>query len=70
MNFWKEHDSFQMILVVLTFLVDSTPISQICTFCKGLAHIVGNCPYKSNQVSIFVTEPIFGTTQPTLLVSS
>jgi hypothetical protein len=27
------------------FTVDSTPTSQICTFCRGLAHIVENCPY-------------------------
>jgi hypothetical protein len=53
-----------------TFTIDSTPTSQIYTFCKGLTHIVENCPYRSSQVSIFVIEPNFDTIQPAILVSS
>jgi hypothetical protein len=67
MNFCGEHDSHQMISVMPTFTIDSTPINQICIFCKGLAHLVGYYPYRSNQVLIFVIEPIFGTTQPIIL---
>jgi hypothetical protein len=52
------------------FTIDSTPTSQIYTFCKGLTHVVENCPYKSNHVPIFVIEPNFDTTQPVILVSS
>jgi hypothetical protein len=29
-----------------TFTIDSTPNSQICSFCRGLRHVVGNCLYK------------------------
>jgi hypothetical protein len=65
-----EHDSCQMILVMLTFTIDSTPTSQICTFCRGLTHVVENCPYKSNQVPTFVTKSIFGTTQLAISISS
>jgi hypothetical protein len=55
---------------MLTFIDNSTPTSQICIFCRGFAHVVENCPHKSNHISIFVTESIFDTTQPTILVSS
>jgi len=51
---------------MLNFIINSTPTSQIYTFVEVPAHIVGNCPYKFNQVSI---ELIFGTTQPTISVS-
>jgi hypothetical protein len=47
-----------------TFTIDSLPTSQIYTFCRGPAHIVGNYPYRSNQILIF------GTTQPVNSVSS
>jgi hypothetical protein len=41
-----------------TFTIDSTLTSQIYIFCKSLTHIVENCPYRSNQVMIFVIELI------------
>jgi hypothetical protein len=55
---------------MFVFIIDSTPISQICTFCKGHPHVVGNCPYRSNQVSIFMTKSIFSTTQPMISINS
>ncbi len=45
MNLCEEHDLHKTILEMPAFTVDSTPTSQICTFCRGLAHIVENCPY-------------------------
>jgi hypothetical protein len=48
MKLCREHDSCQMILIMLTFIIDSTPTSQIYTFWKGFAHVVGNCPYIFN----------------------
>jgi len=59
-----------MILVMLTFIIDSTPTSQICTFRRGPTHIVENFPYKSNQIPTFMTEPIFGTTQLVISINS
>jgi hypothetical protein len=50
--------------------VDSTPISRICNFIKGLTHVVENCPYWSNQLRIFVIESIFDTTQLAISISS
>jgi hypothetical protein len=70
MNLCKEHDVCQTILVMLTFTIDSTPTSQICTFCRGPTHVVENCPYKSNQVPTFVTKSIFCTTQLAISISS
>ncbi len=70
MNLCGEHDSCQTILIMPTFTVDSKHVNQICTFCRGRTHVVENHPYKSSQISIFVTNPIFGTTQPTISVNS
>jgi hypothetical protein len=70
MNLCKEHDPRKMILVMLIFIINSMPTSQIYTFCKGSTHVVVNCPHKSNQVPIFVIESIFGTTQPAISISS
>jgi hypothetical protein len=36
MNLCMEHDSHQTILIMSTFIIDSTPISQICFFVKVL----------------------------------
>jgi hypothetical protein len=55
---------------MLTFTIDSTPTNQICSFYRGLRHVVRNCFYKLNQIPIFMMKPIFSTTQPTILVSS
>ncbi len=65
-----EHDSCQMILVMPIFIVSSKHVSQICIFCRGPTHVVENYPYRSNRVSVFMIEPIFGTTQPAISVSS
>jgi hypothetical protein len=70
MNLCEEHNSHQMISIMHIIIINSTPISQICTFGRGLAHIVENCPYKSSQIPIFMIELVFGSTQPTILVSS
>ncbi len=53
-----------------TFIIDSTPTSQIYSFYKNLKHVIGNCLNGLSQVPIFVTELIFGTTQPATLVTS
>jgi hypothetical protein len=53
-----------------TFIIDSTPISHICIFCKSLAHLVGNYPYRSSQLPIVVIGLIFGTTQPIISVNT
>jgi hypothetical protein len=53
-----------------TSIIDSTPINQIWTFCKGPAHIVGNYPYRSKQIPIFVIESIFGIAQPAISINS
>jgi len=34
MNLCGEHDSRQMIIVLPTFIINSTRTSQICTFCS------------------------------------
>jgi hypothetical protein len=70
MNLCREHDSHKMILIMPTFIIDFRPANQIYTFCKGPAHVVENCPYRSSQVSIFVIKPSFDTTQPTISISS
>ncbi len=61
-NICEEHDSHQTIFVMDIFTMDPTPTSHICTFCRGLGHVVGNCPYRSSQVPIFAIKLIFGTT--------
>jgi hypothetical protein len=53
-----------------TFTIDSTPINQMCSFCRGPGHVIGNCPYKLSQILIFMTKLIFSITQPTISVSS
>ncbi len=70
MNLYEKHNSRQMISIMHIITINSTPINQICTFCRGLAHVVENCPSRSNQILVFMIELIFGTTQPTILVSS
>jgi hypothetical protein len=70
MNLCEEHESCQLISMMLTFIIDSTPTSHICTFCRDPKHIIKNYPYKFNQIPIFVTKPIFSTTQLAILVSS
>jgi len=57
------------ILIIPIFTIDSTPNSQICSFCKGPRHVVGNCFYKPNLIPIFVTKPIFNTAQPSISIS-
>jgi hypothetical protein len=70
MNLCGEHNSHQTISIMPIFIVNSRPVTQICTFCRGPTHVVENYPYRSNQVSIFMIEPIFGTTQPAISISS
>ncbi len=60
MNVCKEHDSHQIILVMLTFTIDSTPTSKICYSCRT-GHVVGDCPYRPSRVPIFMMELILGT---------
>jgi hypothetical protein len=55
---------------MFTFIIDSTPILHICSFCKGHEHVIRICFYRPNQKPIFVMEPTFNATQPTILVNS
>ncbi len=59
-----------MILVMLINIIDSTSISQICTFYKCRAHVVENYLYISSRVLIFLIELIFDTTQPAISINS
>ncbi len=70
MNFCEEHDSHWTISVMPTFIIDSTPTNHIYYFYRGPKQVVGNCPYRPNQIPIFVMESIFGTTQPAISISS
>jgi hypothetical protein len=49
------------------FIVNSKHVS---TFCKGPTHVVENYLYRYNQILVFMIEPIFGTTQLAISVSS
>ncbi len=69
MNICGEHDSHKVILVMLTFTIDSTPTNKICFFCK-IGHVVGNCFYRPNRIPIFMMESILGTTQVAISKSS
>lgn len=56
-NSWKmslvsDDDFHKAILVTPLFNVDATPYILICSFWHGARHVVGDCFYRSNKVSI------------------